>query len=292
MHAIRAEATSPVGRSEQNVRRVIRLVTGRRHGPINRLVSPSDIGQLIKPFVFLDYAEVPPSEAMFGIHPHSGIATLTVVLSGEMVYEDTTGKSGHVSAGGLEWMKAGGGVWHDGHATGRDPLKGYQLWLALPAAQENAPAESQYIAPQDVQHEGPARVALGQLGSAASPIRSPTGINYLHVTLRDGQHWRYKPPAGHTVAWTAVHEGALLTPDSVPAGALAVFNESDAAIDFVANGDASFVLGSAVKHPHELVTDYYSVHTNAAVLERGEAEIRRIGDRLRASGRLQQPSRL
>ena len=290
MNAIHAEATAPLARSAQKVRRVVRLVTGRRHGPINRLVSPSDIGQLIKPFVFLDYAEVPPSEAMFGIHPHSGIATLTVVLSGELVYEDTTGKSGQVSAGGLEWMKAGGGVWHDGHPTGRDPLKLYQLWLALPAAQENAAAESQYIAPQDVQHEGPARVVLGQLGSAASPIRSPAGINYLHVTLKNGQHWRYKPPAGHTVAWTAVYEGALRTPDSVPAGALAVFNEADAAIDFVANGDTSFVLGSAIKHPHDLVMGYYSVHTNAAALERGEAEIRRIGDRLRASGRLQQLS--
>src|SRR5437762_4846668 len=62
---------------------------------------------------------LPICEAMFGIHPHSGIATLTVVLSGEMVYEDTTGKSGQVSAGGLEWMKAGGGVWHGGHPTDR-----------------------------------------------------------------------------------------------------------------------------------------------------------------------------
>ena len=59
MNAILAEATTPLARSGQNVRRVIRLVTGRRHGPITRLVSPSNIGRLIKPFVFLDYAEVP-----------------------------------------------------------------------------------------------------------------------------------------------------------------------------------------------------------------------------------------
>jgi hypothetical protein len=39
------------------------------------------------------------------------------------------------------------------------------------------------------------------------------------------------------------------------------------------------------------VTGYYSVHTSAGALERGEAEIRRIGDRLRASGRLQQAAR-
>ena len=94
--------------------RGIALVTsGRRHGPITRLVSPSDIGELIKPFVFLDHAEVTPRpEPLFGIHPHSGIATLTVVLSGGLAYEDTTGKKGSVPTGGLEWMKAGNGVWH------------------------------------------------------------------------------------------------------------------------------------------------------------------------------------
>src|SRR5712671_5174727 len=96
--------------------RAIALRTrGRRHGPITRLVSPSDIGERIKPFVFLDHAEVPyTGKKLFGIHPHSGIATLTVVLDGGLAYEDTTGKKGEVLAGGLEWMKAGGGVWHDG----------------------------------------------------------------------------------------------------------------------------------------------------------------------------------
>jgi len=76
--------------------RQITLKTGgRRHGPITRLVSPSDIGELIKPFVFLDHAEIAPkSEPLFGIHPRSGIATLTVVLRGGVIYEDTTGKKG------------------------------------------------------------------------------------------------------------------------------------------------------------------------------------------------------
>ena len=59
--------------------------------------------------------------------------------------------------------------------------------------------------------------------------------------------------------------GALRTPDSVPAGALAVFNESDAAIDFVANGDTSFVLGSAIKHPHDLVMGLSLPKTRRAV---------------------------
>jgi redox-sensitive bicupin YhaK (pirin superfamily) len=289
MNASSTTATLSHPRNLQStMRRIVRLARGHRSGPINRLMSPSDIGQLIKPFVFLDYGVMPyTGEAYAGIHPHSGIATLTLAIRGGVAYEDTTGKSGVVAPGGLEWMKAGGGVWHDGGVSSPGPLQFYQLWVALPASQENAPAESQYISPQDVGQEGPARVLLGRLGSATSRIRAPLGINYLQVQLKNGEHWRYEPPAGHTVAWVSVYEGELQTPAIVPRETLAVFEESNAAIDFVAKGDTSFVLGSAIKHPHDLVTGYYSVHTSALALERGEAEIRRIGNRLRAEGRLQ-----
>jgi len=268
-------------------RRVVLNTRGRRQGPITRLVSPSDIGELIKPFVFLDHAEVSWSpEPLMGIHPHSGIATLTTVLRGGLRYEDTTGKSGQVLAGGLEWMNAGHGVWHDGSALKGESLRLFQLWIALPAALENAPPESQYIAPQAVPEEGPVRVILGQFGRARSPIRAPEGINYFHVRLKDGQRWRYTPPQDHNVAWLAVDEGQLAAPELVSSGQLAVFEESTAAIDVQAEGMTSFVIGSAIKHPHPLVLGYYSVHTSAEELARGETEIRRIGQRLAAEGRL------
>jgi redox-sensitive bicupin YhaK (pirin superfamily) len=268
-------------------RRIALTTSGRQHGPITRLVSPSDIGELIKPFVFLDHAEVAPRpEPLFGIHPHSGIATLTTVLRGGMVYEDTTGKTGTVPTGGLEWMKAGNGVWHDGGPTPGERLRAFQLWVALPASEENAPAESQYIAPDAVQEDGPARVILGNYGRATSPIRAPAGINYLHVRLKDGQRWRYTPPDRHTVAWLAVDVGGLRSHAPIHAGELAVFEESSGAIELEADGDTSFVLGSAIKHPHPLVLGYYSVHTSGAALAQGEAEINRIGQRLRAAGRL------
>ena len=96
---------APEAAVNDSARRIALRTSGRRHGPITRLVSPSDIGELIKPFVFLDHAEVAPRpEPLFGIHPHSGIATLSVVLRGGLVYEDTTGKKGSVPTGGLEWM--------------------------------------------------------------------------------------------------------------------------------------------------------------------------------------------
>jgi redox-sensitive bicupin YhaK (pirin superfamily) len=268
-------------------RRIAFRTSGSQHGPITRLIRPSDVGELIKPFVFLDHGEIEPTgEPLFGIHPHSGIATLTVVLSGGINYEDTTGKSGAVAAGGLEWMKAGNGVWHDGGATPGAPMRFYQLWVALPASEENSPPESQYIPPEAVQEDGPVRVILGRYGRAGSPIRASAGINYFHVSLKDGEKWRYTPPAGHSVAWLSVDEGRLRSSEVIHAGQLAVFEETGGAIELQADGVTSFVIGSAIKHPHPLILGKYSVHTNAAALAQGEGEIRRIGERLRAEGRL------
>ena len=268
-------------------RAIVLRSSGTQHGPIKRLVSPSDIGELIKPFVFLDHAVVAPRRGpLFGIHPHSGIATLTVVLRGGLNYEDSTGQKGEVPTGGLEWMRAGNGVWHDGAPTPGEPLRAFQLWVALPAAEENGPAESQYFPPAAIHADGPARVILGQYGQSRSPIHAPAGINYLHVRLSAGERWRYVPPSGHNVAWVAVDHGALRSTERIEAGQVAVFDESTSTIELQAHGDTEFVLGSAIKHPFPLVLGYYSVHTSAAALARGEAEILRIGARLRSEGRL------
>ena len=66
-----AVATSHQQAVTAGPRRIAFRASGTRHGPITRLVSPSDIGELIKPFVFLDHGEIEPTgEPLFGIHPH------------------------------------------------------------------------------------------------------------------------------------------------------------------------------------------------------------------------------
>jgi redox-sensitive bicupin YhaK (pirin superfamily) len=271
-------------------RRIAARTQGRSHGPITRVVSPSDLGKRIKPFVFLDWFDLPPAaDARFGtgIHPHSGIVTITLLLQGDLRYEDTTGKAGILPAGGVEWMRAGGGVWHDGAPLPGSRARGLQLWIALPAADENGAAESKYIAPRDVPQEGPVRVILGRHGKARSPVRAPSGVNYLDVRLTAGERWEYQPASGHGVAWVYPYQGSLRAGDeAVARNELVVFEERESVLRFEASGDTSFVLGSAMKHPHELVLGYYSVHTSAKALEAGEARIAEIGERLKAQGRL------
>jgi len=268
-------------------REIAFLTRGRQHGEIRRLASPIDIGEIIKPFVFLDLAEFEPrDEPLFGMHPHSGIATVTTILSGEVSYEDTTGKKGTIPTGGLEWMKAGNGVWHDGIALPGKPFRGFQLWLALDAEHENDPSESQYIAPERIPHAGPARVLLGSYGGARSPVRSPGGVTYLHVTLKDGERWTFTPPPLQDVAWLAVDAGSLVATRTVRAGELAIFKQSPESIVLEAKGNTSFVLGSAIKHPYPLVVGRGSVHTSRSALSLGEEQINRLGNLLRNQGRI------
>jgi redox-sensitive bicupin YhaK (pirin superfamily) len=268
-------------------RRIAYRTRGRSHGPITRLVSPSDVGELIKPFVFLDYFDIDPMRMpAVGLHPHSGIATLSLVLEGQVAYEETSGAKGIVEPGGVEWMRAGGGVWHTGGALGSARLKGYQLWVALPPEMENMESRGQYLGGERFKSHGPARVILGRHGEAASEVSAPATLNYLDVALKKDEKWRYEPPDGHTVAWVAVHRGKLATPEIADQGELVVFEESNGALEFEALEDTGFILGSAVKHPHDLVLGTYSVHTSRQALERGEAKIAEIGKRLKAEGRL------
>ena len=268
-------------------RRVVFRTRGNQHGPVTRLMSPSDLGELLRPFVFLDLIDRrSTSPTGFGLHPHSGIATLTWIMEGSVGYEDTLGRTGQISQGGVEWMHAGAGAWHGGDFGESERLRGFQVWIALPPEAELGQAESIYLEPDVIEHDGPVTVLLGGYGAAKSAIQSPSPINYLSVKLRAGERWRYHPPEGQTVGWMAVSVGRLFTPDALHAGELAIFDESDDAIEFHAETDTEFVLGSAVKHPHDLVLGYYSVHTSVAALREGEARIRKIGTRLRKEGRL------
>jgi redox-sensitive bicupin YhaK (pirin superfamily) len=266
-------------------RAIVHRTRGQTHGPITRLVSPSDLGELIKPFVFLDLFKIPASgEPLFGWHPHSGIATLTLIHEGATTYEETTGQKGVLSAGSVEWMRAGRGVWHTGTSVGAQTTKGFQLWIALPDQLELAPSQSRYLSAEEVPTAGNARVILGSHEVASSVIAAPPGINYLDVQLNAGERWNYRPPTGHEVAWLAVSQGAVQVGERVSAGELVIFEESNADLAIYAESAARLVLGSAVKHAHPLVMGRYSVHTSAEALSAGKREIARIGSELAAAG--------
>jgi len=239
-------------------------------------MSPSDFGEILKPFVFLDLFDHEGAPFDGPLHPHSGIATLTYVAEGAVSYIDPNNVRGTLPAGGVEWMQAGRGMWHGGGLDKAGRTRGFQLWIALPPELELGPTISIYQAPEDIPQDGPARVLLGRYRSASNAIASPSPINYLAVRLKKGERWRYQPPAGHTVLWAAIASGVLSAPDELRHGELAAFEPSSKAVEFEALTDTEFVLGSAAPHEHDLVLGYYSVHTSPAALRDAEAHIASI----------------
>jgi len=264
-------------------RAIAKRTRGRASGPIIRLMSPSDLGQLLKPFVFLDLFESDGSVLKDApVHPHSGIGTVSVVIKGEMLFDDPTGGHGAIRYGGLEWMQAGGGAWHGNEmkAGASDTVQGFQLWVALPPDLEYADSLAQFIEAEHTPAIGPARVMIGEYAGARSPAQSPDGISYLLVTLEAGEDWTFTPPKDHTVAFLSVASGGLTAGERVGAGELAAFEPGEIPIHIQAGADgACFVIGSAIPHRHDLVLGYHSVHTSAAALAAGEARIKAIQPR-------------
>src|ERR1700723_2852109 len=158
-------------RAEETARQIVLRTRGHLHGGVTRLISPGDIGELIKPFLFLDYFEADPATApKFGFHPHSGIATLTLILSGQAFYKESTDREGIIETGGVEWMRASSGIWHTGGMSGKERTRGFQLWVAMPPALELAEPQSQYLKPSVFQTAGPARVIAGEHDGAKSIV--------------------------------------------------------------------------------------------------------------------------
>jgi redox-sensitive bicupin YhaK (pirin superfamily) len=175
---------------QRDIGSVLKRTRGTGHGPIVRLMSPSDFGQMLKPFVFLDLFSF-RSEQIGGmpIHPHSGIATVTIVTEGNVRFDDVDSGVGMIGYGGVEWARAGRGMYHgqEMSAGTSAAIRGFQLWVALSPDLENGPVDSQYIEANKIPLVGPATVILGSYGGQRSPVRAPNGLTYLLVTLHPGE---------------------------------------------------------------------------------------------------------
>lgn len=264
-------------------RRIALLRSGRRHGSLARLITPWDIGELTRPFVFLGYSEHAPGEQMLvGAQP--GIGTLTLVLSGALAFKDAQGKKGIVAAGGAKWTAPGEAVWHAGGRATGEPLRAIQLWIEVSRSPASSAGESQWVTPHELQEEGPARVVLGRLGRACSPlVHAPRDINYLRVRLKDGQCWRYVAPDEHNVTWIAVDRGSLRSAQDgcVFREQIALFGDSPGVIEVQAEGDSCFVLGSARRLTQALVQGSRDLtDTTRAAFEPRNSETSVLGRRL------------
>ena len=158
------------------------------------------------PFLMLDhFGSNDPNQYIAGFpdHPHRGFITLTYMLDGHMLHQDSMGNRGDLTAGGAQWMKAASGVIHSEMPQQTDGLmRGFQLWINLPAAQKmSAPAYQEFSAdafPEIVSNAARIKLLCGSIGERSGPIEDPnTNIFYFDITIAAGESIDVKIPPTH-----------------------------------------------------------------------------------------------
>ncbi|MBR9885606.1 MAG: pirin family protein [Oceanospirillales bacterium] len=141
--------------SSRAIRRIIRAINSSDGAGVRlkRSVGQS-MGARIDPFLMLDaFSSDSPDDyiAGFPAHPHRGFETVTYMLDGLMLHRDHMGHEGLLRSGGVQWMTAGRGVIHEEMPQQEQGLmRGFQLWVNLPAAEKMKPAAYQNIEPEEV----------------------------------------------------------------------------------------------------------------------------------------------
>jgi hypothetical protein len=172
------------------------------------------------PFLMLDefFSDDPDDYlAGFPAHPHRGFETVTYMLDGHMRHEDSFGNRGDLGPGDVQWMTAARGIIHSEmpqQAEGR--MRGFQLWLNLPAREKMKPAAYRDIPSREIPvvalaGGGEVRVIAGDFEHAGTRTSGPIGglstePRYFDVRLPANATVTVPTPAGHNT-FLYVYEG-------------------------------------------------------------------------------------
>lgn len=205
----------------------------------------------LDPFLMLDhFGSDDPDEYIAGFpdHPHRGFITFTYMLDGHMEHRDSMGNRGDLKAGGVQWMKAASGVIHSEMPQQTDGLmRGFQLWINLPASEKMAdPAYQEFSAaaiPEVIRNGARVRVLAGEFGGTRGVIDDPaTDVLYLDVALAAGADFSL-PLDDARNAFVYVFEGsARLAGEALTQHTLAVLGSGDTVEIAAGEAGARFIL--------------------------------------------------
>jgi redox-sensitive bicupin YhaK (pirin superfamily) len=173
---------------------------------------------MLDPFLMLDEFGTDRAEdylAGFPDHPHRGFETVTYMLDGRMRHKDNHGNEGLLVPGSVQWMTAGRGLVHSEMPEQQEGrMRGFQLWVNLPASDKMVEPRYQEFAPEQIPVVRPAdgvqaKVIAGRVGDVVGPIQQPaTQPLYLDVTLAPDARWESTIPPGHS-AFAYAFEGSV-----------------------------------------------------------------------------------
>jgi redox-sensitive bicupin YhaK (pirin superfamily) len=156
----------------------------------------------MSPFFLLDYGSkwlVPPSDTPrgVGVHPHRGFETVTIAYHGKVAHNDSSGNSGVIGEGDVQWMTAGAGVLHKEYHEKEFSRKGglfqvVQLWVNLPAKYKMTPAKYQPIENKNMTktmlEDGKSSIEIiaGEFNGTKGPASTFSPVNLFNAKLIRG----------------------------------------------------------------------------------------------------------
>jgi quercetin 2,3-dioxygenase len=192
---------------------------------LRRVIGQPQLPDL-DPFLMLDEFGTDKAEdyiAGFPDHPHRGFETVTYMLDGRMRHRDNHGNEGVLVPGSVQWMTAGRGLVHSEMPEQQEGrMRGFQLWLNLPARDKMIAPKYQEFGPERIPLAAPApgvtvKVIAGRVGDVVGPISQPaTDPTYLDVALEPGASFVQPLPADHA-AFLYVFEGSVQVGDATDA---------------------------------------------------------------------------
>jgi redox-sensitive bicupin YhaK (pirin superfamily) len=203
----------------RSVRQVVRgLPTSDGAGvKLRRVIGQPQLPDL-DPFLMLDeFGTDKPADYLAGFpdHPHRGFETVTYMLDGRMRHRDNHGNEGVLVPGSVQWMTAGRGLVHSEMPEQQEGrMRGFQLWLNLPAREKMTAPKYQEFGPDRIPNTGAGagvtvKVIAGEVGGTRGPISQPaTDPTYLDVTLSPGASFEQRLPQDYA-AFVYVFEGTL-----------------------------------------------------------------------------------
>jgi len=214
----------------------------------------------LDPFLMLDeFGTENPDDYIAGFppHPHRGFETVTYMIDGHMRHEDHLGNVGELKSGGVQWMTAGRGVVHSEmpqQESGR--MRGFQLWINLPAREKLKAASYQDIPAADLpvlqlENGGSLKLIAGrvQLGGQtySGPINPTEGSMstdplYLDLSLPAGATQRLEVPQGHNAFVYAYEGDAEISGQVLPRQAAGILGDGTAVEIKAGNEDLRLVL--------------------------------------------------
>lgn len=215
---------------------------------------PNAAVQFVGPIMLLDHlpprdiapGEIPDPDGSFA-HPHRGIATFSYVLEGALTHADSTGGHGTITAGGVQWMKAGNGIVHDEMISadlrkqgGR--LHSFQFWINLPARNKAEPAEYRPVPAEDLPvvpllgGRAHLKVLLGGYDGTASPISTFANEFIWHVRIEPMGSAHVTLPDGLPVAGFLPGQGGIVSETQVAAQRTFVLGKDGSQIEITNPG--------------------------------------------------------